>query len=184
VTIKLTSGSAFDAQFNETNTANRNYYLPDQNSGLGLTLMTSQALSGASVDFTGIPSWAKRITVMVDGYSTTSGDPIFQIGSGSIVTTGYLTGRAQGQTTVAGALISNHIGQLTSWDYSAVTTGVCTLMHMGSNKWVAVTHSQMVSVVSGFSMLVGSITLGGPLDRVRFSCAGTFDAGTINVMYE
>ena len=46
--------------------------------------------SGTSIDFTGIPSWVKRITVMLSGVST-SGTSIvlIQIGAGSVTTSGY-----------------------------------------------------------------------------------------------
>jgi len=39
-------------------------------SGGSLTLATAQTASGTAVDFTGIPSWVKRITVMFSGVST------------------------------------------------------------------------------------------------------------------
>jgi len=46
--------------------------------------------SGTSIDFTSLPSWVKRITVMFNGVSTnSSSDVICQIGSGSFTTTGY-----------------------------------------------------------------------------------------------
>jgi hypothetical protein len=47
--------------------------------------------SGAFVDFTGIPSWVKRITVMLAGVSTSgTSSLIVRIGdSGGIVSTGY-----------------------------------------------------------------------------------------------
>jgi hypothetical protein len=58
-----------------------------------LTLDTAKAsTSGTFVDFTNIPSWVKRITLMFDGVSTNSTSPIqVQIGdSGGIETSGYL----------------------------------------------------------------------------------------------
>jgi len=60
-----------------------------------ITSGTAQAsTSGTSIDFTGIPSWVKRITVMFNGVSTNSTNPIqVQIGSGSYTTTSY-TGRS------------------------------------------------------------------------------------------
>ena len=46
--------------------------------------------SGTAITFTGIPSTAKRITVMFNGVSTNgSSDLLLQIGSGSVTTTGY-----------------------------------------------------------------------------------------------
>ena len=48
--------------------------------------------SGTSIDFTGIPSWVKRITVMLNGVSTNGTSPkLVQLGSASISTTGYLS---------------------------------------------------------------------------------------------
>ena len=46
-----------------------------------LTQATSVSASGTSVDFTGIPSWAKRITVMLAGVSGSGTSVIlFQLG--------------------------------------------------------------------------------------------------------
>jgi len=59
---------------------------------------TSQAsTSGTSIDFTGIPSWVKRITVMFNGVSTngTSNKQIQLGDSGGFETTGYLGASVQ-----------------------------------------------------------------------------------------
>ena len=46
--------------------------------------------SGTSIDFTGIPSWVKRVTVMFSGVSTNGASlPQIQIGAGSVQTSGY-----------------------------------------------------------------------------------------------
>ena len=60
----------------------------------GASLITSgtavASTSGTSIDFTGIPSWAKRITVMFNGVSTNgTSQQLIQIGSGSVNATGY-----------------------------------------------------------------------------------------------
>jgi hypothetical protein len=57
--------------------------------------------SGTSIDFTGLPSWVKRITVMLDGVGTNgTSSPILQIGdSGGIENTGYVA-IAAAQTNV------------------------------------------------------------------------------------
>jgi len=49
--------------------------------------------SGTSIDFTGIPSWPKRVTVIFNGVGT-SGTVgyLIQIGSGSITSSGYVGG--------------------------------------------------------------------------------------------
>ena len=62
-----------------------------------LTLATAQnTTSGTAIDFTGIPSWAKQITIAFDGVSTTGVNGyLVQIGtSGGIETTGYASGGA------------------------------------------------------------------------------------------
>ena len=49
--------------------------------------------SGTSIDFTDIPSWVKRITVMISGVSTNgSSSLVCRVGSGSVATTGYAGG--------------------------------------------------------------------------------------------
>ena len=69
-----------------------------------LTLMTAQAsTSGTFVDFTGIPSWVRRITVMFNGVSTNGSSlPIIQLGAGSITSSGYVsTASGSDGTTVS-----------------------------------------------------------------------------------
>jgi hypothetical protein len=145
--------------------------------------------SGTSIDFTGIPSWAKRITVMFNGISTngTVGVFIVQIGSGSVTATGYATQSSNG-TTFSG-LTTTGFNLATQGGSAAYTlSGVLTLNLIGSNTWVgssvaSYTSTNAVSWVGSGN----SPALGGALDRVRFTTfAGTdsFDAGTINILYE
>ena len=48
--------------------------------------------SGTSIDFTSIPSWVKRVTVMLNGISTSgTSNPLIQIGAGSVTTMVYLS---------------------------------------------------------------------------------------------
>ena len=62
---------------------------------------TAQAsTSGTSIDFTGIPSWAKRISIILSGVSiNASGILLVQLGSGSITSTGYASGGWQSSAT-------------------------------------------------------------------------------------
>jgi hypothetical protein len=49
---------------------------------------TVASTSGTSIDFTSIPSWVKRVTVMFNGVSLNGAiNPLIQIGSGSVTTT-------------------------------------------------------------------------------------------------
>jgi len=56
-----------------------------------LILATQQTASGSTVDFTGIPSWVKKVTVMLNGVSASSiGDFYLRLGTGGVLaTTGY-----------------------------------------------------------------------------------------------
>jgi hypothetical protein len=145
--------------------------------------------SGTAIDFTGIPSWAKRITVMFNGVSTNgSSATIVQIGSGSVTTSGY-SGRS-GYIINAGAssVASSTSGFATdaAGAASEVRTGIMTIALIGSNLYVA--SCQICSTGSAlFGFGNGAVTLGGVLDRVRITTINgtdTFDAGSINLLWE
>lgn len=148
---------------------------------------TSVTAATTAVDFTGIPSWAKRITVVLDGISTNGTANVqVQVGSGSITATGY-TGngwRANGGGN-AGAVNSTgfQLENVVSTGAGAIRYGVSVLTSLTGNTWVFV--SEITTGDLGFG--TGSIALGGTLDRVRLTTVGganTFDGGTINIMYE
>jgi len=142
--------------------------------------------SGTSIDFTGIPSWVKRITVMFNGVST-SGTSIIQLqlGAGSVTTSGYvssgsnLSGAISTTSSTAGLIIA---GAAASSD---VRSGSFVLTNLSSNIW---TMTGAAYIASGFgSVCSGMISLGGTLDRVRITTVNgtdTFDAGSINILYE
>lgn len=148
----------------------------------------SVTASGTSIDFTGIPSWVKRITVMFNGVSTNGSSPvIIQLGSGTIQTTGYAsssclsinagtglgTSSNIGMATAAGAPISNRILTASIYSYS-------------SNIYICSMSGAYVDASNGMSG-GGIVTLSGVLDRIRITTVNgtdTFDAGTINIMYE
>jgi len=152
---------------------------------------TAQAsTSGTSIDFTGIPSWVRRITVIFNGVSTNGTSPfLIQIGAGSVTTTGY-SGAISGATSgnaITGSAQTTGFG-LTNANIAANTYfGQVILLNMGSNVWQE--QSNMVSAVNTYSVYSsgGGLTLGGALDRVRITTVNgtdTFDAGTINILYE
>ena len=138
-------------------------------------------------DFSGIPSWAKKITIIFNGVSCSSTSGILvQVGSGSIVSTGYVSAGSRMFTTVgtagstAGFLINqNAIGETSS--------GSMTLLNVADNNWSSShslgSYAGTISYVGG-----GSISLAGSLDRVRVTVVNTgtdsFDAGTVNILVE
>jgi hypothetical protein len=155
-----------------------------------LTLATAQAsTSGTFIDFTAIPSWVKRITVMLDAVSFAgTAHMLIQIGSGSLTTSGYasLSTFLQGTTTTAGA-ISSSAGFVVYMGAAAnIVTGTFVLNLVGYNTWLG----QGIGVYSnsGAQMFAaGNVALSGALDRVRVTrsdASDTFDAGAVNIMYE
>ena len=154
-----------------------------------ITSGTAQATtSGTFKDFTSIPSWVKRITVMFSGVSTNgTSNPLIQIGAGSVINTGYLS---------AGNSLS------ASSDVTAYTTGfgirsgnagnlfhgqmtLC-LLNASAYVWTS-SHGGATTTNNSSYVGGGSITLSGTLDRVRITTVNgtdTFDAGSINILYE
>jgi hypothetical protein len=157
------------------------------NAGTTITSGTAQAsTSGTSIDFTGIPSWVKRITVMFNGVSTSGTSNIrIQIGSGSITTSGYVSATWSANTLNA----TNTGGFLTTAQKatSSVYHGISTITLLSSNTYVE-SHTLGDSGASNFTSVGGgNITLSGSLDRVRITTVNgtdTFSAGSINILYE
>ena len=142
--------------------------------------------SGTSIDFTGIPSWVKRVTVMLNGVST-SGTSVIHIRLGTssgVESTGYLGGIcANGASENATAGIAIGTGGETS---STIRHGAVCIANITSNTWVAqgsIGRSESAQAYAlGFSK-----TLSGTLDRVRITTVNgtdTFDAGSINILME
>jgi len=144
--------------------------------------------SGTSIDFTGIPSWVKRITVMFDGVSTTgTSNVVIQLGdSGGIETTGYVGSH----TAISASTVSTNSNTTNFTIYSQqaasnIFSGVATICLIGSNTWAA--SGSAGSAVPRGTVFGGSKTLSGTLDRIRIAGDnGTdiFDLGTINILYE
>ena len=150
-------------------------------------LMTAQSATGTSVTFTDIPSWVKRITVMFSGVSTNgTSNLIVQLGdSGGIEITNYL-GAAFIQT---GSGATN----FTSGFIFEPNTAAAVLLH--GNMYITKVDGNLYSETSCVSSSAtavgrwgaGTKTLSDTLTQIRITTVNgtdTFDAGTINVMYE
>jgi len=160
------------------------------NSGavLGITSGTAVAsTSGTSIDFTGIPSYVKRITVMFNGVSTSSTSAIqIQIGAGSIDATSY-TGSGSNIDSAVGSSNNTTGYRVESAGTAAfVRNGAVFLSSYGSNIWTMTSTLGRSDAIG--TLLGGGIkTLSGTLDRVRITTVNgtdTFDAGSINILYE
>jgi hypothetical protein len=143
--------------------------------------------SGTSKDFTSIPSWAKRITVMFNGVSTNgTNSPIIQLGdSGGIEATGY-----SATASDSGGRLSETTGFPVARGVGAgdQMTGVLqlSLLDAATNTWVAMGNSTRTGSANTY-FLSGSKALSATLDRIRVTTIGgtdAFDAGSVNILYE
>lgn len=160
--------------------------------GGAITSGTAISVSGTSVDFTSIPSWVKRITIMFVGVSTSGVSEVtIQLGtSGGIQTTDYLgAGSVSAAATIMSAGYTIGFTQVTNNNSSSDSRHgavVLSALSTSSGVWTC-SGSVSNSAAARVSTLAGSKTLSGVLDRVRITTVNgtdTFDAGTINILYE
>lgn len=158
-----------------------------------LTAATVQAsTSGTSIDFTSIPSWVKRITVMFDGVSTNvNAVYIIQLGdSGGFETTGYLGCASSLGTTATSGSASSTAGVTINRDARASDTyaGICTITNISGNSWIVSSMLYDLNAANPTTQVGGgNKSTSATLDRIRITTVSgttTFDAGTINIMYE
>lgn len=155
-----------------------------------LTLGTAQnTTSGTSIDFTGIPSWVKRITFSFSTLSS-NGLSLFQLRvgslSGGIESTGYFGSITDGVGNVAtpttGIPISPSVAA--AYTYNGFITLV--LMNSATNLWaISGTFGRSDAASSG--CLGYTKSLSSTLDRIRLTTVNgtdTFDAGSANIMWE
>lgn len=158
-----------------------------------LTLMTAVDLATLAdktkCDFTGIPNWAKRITVMLNGVSTNGASTLqVQLGAGAIVTSGYASSVMRWINGAGGQAFATDGLLLTAYTAASdLIRGELTLFNIGGTSWISTGISGDTGVNVGSQVGQGSITLSSSLDRIRFTTtSGTnlFDAGIVNIIYE
>jgi hypothetical protein len=127
---------------------------------------------------------------MFSGMSTSGTSVIqIQIGSTTFTTTGYVSsaGGINSGTGQAGSTTGFAITTIPA--AAAANSGAITLslLNASTYNWVSSGTLQYTTTAGAMYMSAGSITLSGTLDRVRITTVNgtdTFDAGTINIMYE
>ena len=152
------------------------------------TLATAVAsTSGTSIDFTGLPSWIKRITLMFNAVSKSgTSNHLVQLGTGSttFATSGY---------TSSGSTVVNVVGTLSSTagfiqytDAGSFTvSGHMIITNVSGNIWVS--SHVCKNTTSSTCLGGGEVTLGATLTGVRLTTVNgtdTFDAGSVNILYE
>jgi hypothetical protein len=160
--------------------------------GVGvLTSGTSVAsTSGTSITFTDIPSWAKRITLMFSQVSTNgASNPLMQLGTSSgITTSGYTAGATylgptNGIDTYTAGFGFNTASSTNSFHGSLVFS----LLNSSTNIWVLSGVIYMTGSSNFTYQMSGRVALSATLDRVRVTTVNgtdTFDAGSINILFE
>lgn len=155
----------------------------------GLQTSTVQlSTSGTSIDFASIPSWVKRVTVMFSGVSTSgTNNYIIQLGYGSgptYVTSGYLGSAAtQGGTSTA---FSTGFMFNSSPAATDAYSGIATITNITGNAW---TMTSMIgnTVNQNLRYGAGNVSTVTVLTAIRITTVGstdTFDAGSVNIIYE
>lgn len=146
--------------------------------------------SGTSIDFTSIPSWVKRITVMFNGVSTSGTSNLqIQIGdSGGVETTSYNSATSQLNTSgmsTSAAITTGYSLTFSTLLASSVCSGSFVLKNISGNSWIG---DGLLSRGDGCIFVsAGTKATSDTLDRVRITTVNgtdTFDAGSINILYE
>lgn len=198
-TVTVTTPAASGTMITDTNaavsadinarTATNKYATPSSLQGLIVSSTSQATTSGTAITFTGIPTWAKRVTLMLNGVSTNGTNLILaQLGNGSAVTSGYLDyvvniqggGSTTTKTTTGfagdgGGAAFLHYGTFV-FTFQTGNTWVCSKSLGGDNTGIA-----------RASTGGGIIALAGALDRVILTSVGstdTFDAGSANIFWE
>jgi hypothetical protein len=167
--------------------------LPTFNGTVGL-LVSGTAVastSGTSIDFTSIPAGVRRITIMFSGVSTNgTSNPIIQLGdSGGIENTGYSATSFFIQNAGATGVVTSTAGYAIASGAAAnslIATFVINLIDASANRWVIAGSGTLESAATAF-FTNGVKALSATLDRVRITTVNgtdTFDAGSINILYE
>lgn len=154
-----------------------------------LTLATAQTASGTAVDFTGIPSWAKRITVIFNNVSFSGiSAPLIRLGTSSgIVSTGYNADSVA--CSASNALASSTVGHiiLGASNNGFTYIGSVVFNKFSGDTWIGNGMTYYGAAGGTISMHTSYIALASTLTQLRITTVNgtdTFDAGTINISYE
>lgn len=155
--------------------------------GMSLVNMGSQTASGSTVTFTGIPSWARRITLVFNNITKSGTTYAFgaRVGSGSLATSGYVSHYTY--LTISGGNGTDSTSFTSAFTGSnTIGGGHWVFYYSGGNVWVS---SYLFTAYSGSTYYTGQgggyVTLSGTLDRVALIYGSdTFTGGTITGFYE
>jgi len=158
---------------------------------MGASIITSgtaqNSTSGTSIDFTSIPSWVKRITVMFNEVSSAGASmTLIQLGTGTTTytTSGYLSTSVGAAASPGAASYTTGFG-IRNDSASYVMSGHMVITNISGNIWISSHTTKVTTAICPVG--AGSVTLGATLTAVRITSVNgtdTFDAGSINILYE
>jgi hypothetical protein len=159
----------------------------------GSTVTSGAAVtaSGSTVTFTSIPSWVSKITLLFEKLSTNGTSIVYvRVGSGGTLSSlGYDVWRSVVNSSGNSDAYDDTIGVAIDGTAAvAERTGSITFTKLGSsNKWII--SGNTMRIQSGSAAIAaghaGSVTLSDQLNIIGIDCAAnSFDAGTVNVIYQ
>ena len=176
----------YDGQFYGTDSAAARAQLQRITRGTAVA-----STSGTSIDFTALPAWVKKITVMFSGVSTSgTSNKQIQLGTGSTTytTTGYVGATGYVTTAVSPLSVTTGFGLQNGGAAADTNSGLITIVNISGNNWVCSgTTSTNNASQPGLIYTNGQISLAAALTAVRITTVNgtdTFDAGSINILYE
>jgi len=156
----------------------------------GFTLGTEQATtSGSSITFSSIPSGTTMIVIMFEGFSADANEHLeMRIGdSGGLETSGYI---GSAITLPASSSISGGVVRTDSFAIAETITsagifnGTAILNLKDSTNFTWIMNSSGEAKTSYFNMGAGAKSLTAELTQLSIFSDATFDAGSINIMYQ
>ena len=141
------------------------------------------ASSSASITFSSIPSWAKRITIMFNDVIF-GGNLQVQIGAGSTTTTGYVSASGlYGASNVSQTFYATNCFVIRDSGGAGAMNNIMTIQNITGNTWLS--QHNWVATASYVGSGAGKLALGGTLDRIVITpSTGTITSGSINIFYE
>jgi len=150
-----------------------------------IVLATPQTATGTEVAFTGIPSWAKRITIMFNLVSLDSGaDFQIQLGTSSAYINSGYTARTQEEDGVPAVTINTTAFIIYNGGSSSSHCGKFEIDKFSDTAYTFI--GQTTATDSSATQAYGVLnSISGTIDRLRIlPTSGNFDGGSINISYE
>jgi hypothetical protein len=114
--------------------------------------------------------------------------PLIRVGSGTFATSGYTGTSSFWEHNISSSIVLRTDGVYLSNVTAAasVIRGSCVITNITGNTWVFSGQGAFTNVAIS-TACASTIALAGVIDRVRITTVNgtdTFDAGTINILYE